>query len=236
MNTKTSSLMGMALFFFILSSFTACKTQQKSAQNEKGWVNLLGSNNLEQWHTFKKQTADPCWYLKDGVLTLDPALSGGGDLVTNKVYKNFVLSLEWKASHEGNSGILINVQEGAQYPKTYLTGPEMQVLDNVAASDNKDETHLAGSLYDMISANPEFVHPAGVWNKVKIKQTDGHIIFWINGHEVVNEQIGSDRWKEMVANSKFKDTESFGAFLEGHIALQDHGHKVWYRNIRIKEL
>ncbi len=228
--------MGMALLFLALSGLTACKTQQKSSQSDKGWTDLLSGNSLDHWHTFKKDKADPCWHVNEGVLILDPSLTGKGDLVTNKTYKNFVLTLEWKASHEGNSGVLINVQEGPQYPKTYLTGPEMQVLDNVAASDNKDETHLAGSLYDMIAANPDFVHPAGEWNKIKIKQTDGHIIFWINDHEVVNEQIGSAKWKQMVANSKFKNTKSFGTFLQGHIALQDHGHKVWYKNIRIKEL
>ncbi|HLS30753.1 MAG TPA: DUF1080 domain-containing protein, partial [Flavobacteriaceae bacterium] len=187
-----------------------------------------------------KEGTDDCWRVEDGLLTLNHEYKGGGDLVTNKVYENYILNLEWKISRAGNSGILINVQEGSQFPKTYISGPEMQVLDNKDASDNKKDTHLAGSLYDLVSCNPEFVHPAGEWNKVKIRQKDGHLTFWINTHEVVDIQIGSPEWNNLVANSKFghgeKYTKYFGKFLKGHIALQDHGHRVWFRNIQIREL
>lgn len=235
MTKKISGFLTLALSLLFLGGLTSCKTQQKSGSaNAKGWTSLLAKDNVNEWHTFKKEKADPCWHVENGVLVLDHSLGGGGDLVTDKVYKNYILTLQWKISPEGNSGILINVQP--QYKKTYYSGPEMQVLDNVAASDNKNKTHLAGSLYDMISCNPDFVHPAGEWNDVKIKQVDGHFTFWINDHKVTEQQIGSQEWKDMVAKSKFIHYKNFGIAAEGHIALQDHGHKVWYRNIKIKEL
>lgn len=238
MKIRNLSLTVAVVSLLMIGGLTACKTQQNStAASKKGWVSLSNGKNLDGWHTFHKEKADPCWTASDGGIMLDPSIAGcDGDLVTNKVYKNFILTLEWKISEAGNSGILIDVQEQPQYKRTYVTGPEMQVLDNEKASDNKKNNHLAGSLYDLIACDPSYVHPAGEWNKVKIKQDDGHLTFWMNDHKVVEIQMGSAEWKNLIANSKFRNWKSFGVAQEGHIALQDHGHKVWYKDIKIKEL
>ncbi len=235
------------LCFGILPACTSSTGNQNNSQSGKAdstiqkvqtqeAISLFNGKNMDGWHTFNKDSADPCWHAENGVLTLDPDLGGGGTLITDNTYENFILTLDWKISPEGNSGILVNVIEDLKYDHAYLTAPEMQVLDNKDAEDNKDSTHLAGSLYDMIACNPDNVNPAGEWNKVKIKQNNGDLTFWINEHKVANVQIGSQEWKERIADSKFSGVADFGKSKKGHIGLQDHGHKVSYKNIKIQVL
>jgi len=112
----------------------------------------------------------------------------------------------------------------------------MQVLDNERHADGKLATHRAGSLYDLIAANPETVRPAGEWNDVLIRVQDNHIEHWLNGVKVVSVQRGGSEWKQLVADSKFADMPGYGKSESGYIALQDHGDPVWYRNIRVREL
>lgn len=224
----------------LLGSLIACKTQLNAlSKKEKkaGWHLLFNGKNLDGWHTYLKDKPTSAWRIDDGAIMLDHSNDAeGGDLVTNDEFENFELSLEWKISPEGNSGILFNVHEDPKFRRTYFTGPEMQVLDNEKASDNKRPDHLAGSLYDLIACDPSTVHPAGEWNKVKIRLDQGHLTFWMNGKKVVETQMWTPDWDKMIANSKFKQWKPFATFHKGHIALQDHGHQVWYKNIRIRRL
>ncbi|TAN16058.1 MAG: DUF1080 domain-containing protein [Chitinophagaceae bacterium] len=206
-------------------------------EKREGWQSLFNGDNLEGWHTYHKKDVDPCWSVNDGAIELNHSKGkGGGDLVTNGEYQNFELDLDWKIAKGGNSGIIFDINEAPQYGATYITGPEMQVLDNVNADDNKKASHLAGSLYDLIPCNPATVHPYGEWNHVRIRLDNGHLTLWMNGKKVVETIMWDAKWNQMVANSKFKRWPEFATFHKGHVALQDHGDTVWYRNIRIKEL
>lgn len=233
---KTGLLAGILLF----GAFTACKTQQLNtvtrSEQKKGWQSLFNGKTLEGWHTYLKSSPDKIWTVEDEAIALNPGAGGGGDLVTDGEFENFELQLDWKISEAGNSGIIFLVHEDPKYRATYLTGPEMQVLDNIRASDNQKADHLAGSLYDLIGCDPKTVHPAGEWNRVKIRLDNGHLTFWMNDKKVVETQMWTDAWKELVAGSKFSPWKEFTAFHKGHIALQDHGHRVWYRNIMIRKL
>ncbi len=223
----------------ILSSAIAQGMNNSLSKQEKkeGWHLLFNGKNLKGWHTYLKKDVTPAWKVRDGAIGLDHSNNAeGGDLVTDAEYQNFELSLEWKISEEGNSGIIFDVHEAPEYHETYLTGPEMQVLDNKNAEDNKKENHLAGSLYDIIAANPQTANPAGEWNKVRIRLDNGHLTFWMNGKKVVETQMWNKDWQELVNNSKFRDWKGFAAYKKGHIALQDHGHAVWYKDIKIKML
>jgi cytochrome c len=161
---------------------------------------------------------------------------GSGDLIYYRErFSNFELSLEWKISENGNSGIFYLVADEAE--KTpWLTGIEMQVLHNEGHPDGKIQTHRAGDLYDLIAADPETVRPPGEWNEVLIRIQDNRIEHWLNGVKVVEVTRGSAQWNELVAASKFADMPRFGRADTGYIVLQDHGDPVWYRNIRAREL
>lgn len=101
----------------------------------------------------------------------------------------------------------------------------------------RDGNRQAGSLYDLIPAVPQNARPVGQWNKVVITVFKGTVIFNQNGKNVAEFHLWTDDWKKMVADSKFKDWPNFVDPAEkGHIALQDHGDDVWFKNIKIKEL
>ncbi|GAC1597079.1 MAG: DUF1080 domain-containing protein [Hymenobacter sp.] len=197
---------------------------------------LFDGKTTHGWHTYLKPTAEPAWGVVDGALQLDPKAPGRGDLVTDAEFENFELALEWKISPGGNSGIIFGVHEDPALPNTYESGIEMQVLDNQGAEDNKKPTHLAGSLYDLQAPARDVAKPAGEWNRVRLRKQNGHLTFWLNTVKIVDVQMGSDQWKALVAGSKFKTWQHFGAYPKGHIALQDHGHEVAFRAITIQQL
>jgi len=197
-------------------------------------VSLFDGKSTNGWHSYLK-SGPGAWKVVDGVLQVDPAAPGQGDLVTDNEYENFDLKLEWKIAEGGNSGIIFGVHEDPSFDATYLTGIEMQILDDAKAEDNKLATHRAGALYDM-KAPAAPAKPAGEWNKVEIKKVNGHLTFWMNGKKVIDTQMGSAEWQAMLNKSKFKTWKGFAAYPKGHIALQDHGAVVSFKNITIKEL
>ncbi len=210
-------------------------------EKKEGWQLLFDGKTTKGWHTYLRDTVGSKWQVKDGILVFDTSQpkSGGGDIVTNGSYENFELQLEWKISKGGNSGIIFDIQEDPKYPATYLTGPEMQVLDNIDASDNKKQNHLAGCLYDLSGdSTVSLPHTPGEWNQVKILQNKGHLTFWLNGTKTFEGQIGSDAWNSMIATSKFngKNFSDFAKLAKGKIALQQHPGSSGWRNIKIREL
>ncbi|HWK05862.1 MAG TPA: DUF1080 domain-containing protein [Puia sp.] len=210
-------------------------------EEKEGWKLLFDGKTTQGWHTYLRDTVGSKWQVKDGAIIFDPSQpqSGGGDLVTNGEYENYELNLEWKISKGGNSGIIFDVQEDPKYSATYLTGPEMQVLDNIDAEDNKKQNHLAGCLYDMSGdATVSKPHPVGEWNQVRLIQNKGHLTFWLNGIKTYDGQIGSEEWNNMVANSKFKNKvfSDFAKVAKGRIALQQHPGSSEWRNIKIRPL
>ncbi len=207
------------------------------------WTPLFDGKSTAGWHKYGGGPVGEAWKVSDGLLYLDTLaqddwkIKGGGDIVTDKEYENFHLQLEWKISRGGNSGIMFYVHEDArQYPNSYETGPEMQILDNEGHPDARIHKHRAGDLYDLIPCSVETVKPYGHWNKVDIIANRGDLTFKLNGKVVVHTKMWDQQWNDMIAASKFHQWPGFGTFRKGRICLQDHGNMVWFRNIRIKEL
>ncbi len=214
------------------------------AEKKEGWVLLFNGKNFDGWRQCNGQAMPANWTLEDDAMKVligegkQPGHGAGGDILFgDKKFKNFELSIDWKASEQGNSGIFYYVREVPGKP-IYFAAPEVQILDNDNASDNKIASHLAGSLYDMIPADPKTVNPAGSWNTVVIKVKDGKVTHTMNGTEVLSYTLWTPEWDKMVQNSKFKNFPGFteGIAREGYIGLQDHGYPIWFRNIKIREL
>jgi cytochrome c len=230
----------------VIAAFTfSCKQEKQEAtenmdaseQSDDEWISLFDGKSTSGWRNFKSQETGAAWKVEDGALMLNPAEGvKGGDLITNEEYENFELSLEWKIDSCGNSGIIFNVVEEDKYSQVWETGPELQVLDNACHPDAKIIKHRAGDLYDLISCSTETVKPAGEWNEVRIVSLDSAYEFHLNGTKVVSFKMHTPEWDEMVSKSKFKDMPAFGKSTKGHIALQDHGDRVWFRNIKIRLL
>ncbi|MCF6406566.1 DUF1080 domain-containing protein [Chitinophaga filiformis] len=230
----------LALSLISLSTSAQELNTLTAKEKKAGWKLLFNGSNTEGWHTYLQKNASAAWKVQDGALALDQEAkkngAPGGDLVTNDEYENYELTLEWKISEGGNSGIIFGVHEDPQFKATYLTGPEMQVLDDAKHPDGKYPKHNSGDLYDLKKSEKNAVKPTGEWNKVKILKKDGKLTFWLNGVKTVETTMGSEEWKTLLANSKFKNWKGFGEYAKGHIALQDHGDEVWYRNIKIHVL
>jgi len=232
---KLTSLLALVLTANCM--FAQTHSELSSKEKKEGWHLLFDGKAKEGWHNYLATSAGPAWGVSDGTLQLDPTVKDGrGDVVTDKEYENFELSVDWNIAEEGNSGIMFIVHEDKAFENTYITGPEYQLLDDKKAEDNKKPSHLAASLYDIIAPAKEVENPAGQWNHTVIRLQNGELTFWLNGVQTVKTHLWDANWDAMVAKSKFKNWKGFAAYHKGHIALQDHGYHIAFRNIKIREL
>lgn len=224
----------------ILLFFIAAVPNQDDFPAKKGWKSLFDGKSKKGWHIYRGEATGESWQVEDGILMFvpinKPGVKTGGDLTTDEEYENYHLSLEWKISEGGNSGIIFGVKEDSMYKKSYLTGMEMQVLDNNKHADAKIIKHRAGDLYDLISSSKETVKAVGEWNKAEVIYNNNTLQLILNGETVVSTTVGDENWDKLVAGSKFRTMKGFGTYRKGRIVLQDHGDKVWYRNIKLKQL
>ncbi|TSA57997.1 MAG: DUF1080 domain-containing protein [Sediminibacterium sp.] len=219
------------------------KNVKKETAKSKGWISLFDGKTTKGWHTFGKTTVGEYWKVQDGALFLDAAAKkemkaqGDGDILSDAIFGDFDLKVDWKISPKGNSGIIFWVQDDAvKYEHAFHTGPEVQVLDNDGHSDGKIIKHRAGNLYDLVEGKEGAVKPVGEWNTCEIICNKGKMEIILNGTSVVTTNYGDDNWRDMISKSKFKKMPDFGRIFSGNICLQDHGNDVWFKNILIKKL
>lgn len=243
---KNIFLSVLLVIAMLIPTLTMAKKANKLSGKEKkeGWVLLFNGKDFSGWRQCNGTAMPANWVIEEDAMKVvigegkKPGQGANGDILyAPKKFKNFELSIDWKASKMANSGIFYNVREVPGKP-IYYAAPEVQVLDNIDATDNKIDSHLAGSLYDMLAADPKTVKPVGEWNTIVIKMKDGKVTHVQNGVEVCSYTLWTPEWDKMVAASKFKTFPGFteGIAKEGYIGLQDHGYPVWFRNIKIREL
>ena len=204
-----------------LAIFTSLTVTSSLAAAE--WKPLFNGTSLEGW----KPAAGPAdvWAAEDGLLVCKGG--GGGWLSTTSEYSNFELELEFRCPPDGNSGVFLrSPHEGdAAY-----TGMEIQVID-----DNGPEYkgklqpwQYCGSLYDVSAAKTGAFTKAGEWQKYQILCDGRHVKITLNG-QVVND-VNLDDYKE-------KEAKHPGIRrTTGYVGLQNHGSRMEFRNLRIKEL
>ena len=196
------------------------------------WTVLFDGKIVKGLRGYKQSGFPDSWEIVDETLKTIPG--HGVDLISEEIYKNFELELEWKVPEGGNSGIFYFATEEGDY--IWQSAPEMQVLDDEKHTDGENTLTSAGSLYAMIAPSAIVVKPVGSFNQVQIKVKDNHVEHWLNGTKIVEYVYGSDMMWDLVAKSKFSTMPQFAKASEGHIGLQgDHG-VIWYKNIRIRRL
>ncbi|MGC6447559.1 MAG: PQQ-dependent sugar dehydrogenase [Rubripirellula sp.] len=204
------------------------------SERRSGWELLFDGDSTEHWRNYKKESLSDGWQVINGAITR--VAKGAGDIVTKKQYDAFELSLEYQISKAGNSGVMFHVQENSNSP--WHTGPEIQVQDNVDGHDPQK----AGWLYQLYQPGRDqngnvidATRPAGEWNQLYIRINGNDCEVCMNGVRYYHFKLGDKNWEQKVSASKFTKFENFGSSGSGHICLQDHGDKVAYRNIKVRE-
>lgn len=203
------------------------------AEVAQGWTLLFDGATSTGWRSYK-QPGFPAkgWTIENGWLKVNKA-GGGGDIITSAMFGDFELSLEWIATPKANSGIIFGVAEKHDTP--WQTGPEFQVIDDAGAGLSPQDPHSTGALYDLAApAAGKIVKPAGEVNRARIIREGGRLRHFVNDVKVVDIRVDNGEWASRIAGSKFKGYEGFGIQPTGHIALQDHGDEVWFRNIKLR--
>lgn len=198
---------------------------------EAGWKLLFDGRTIDGWRGFRQKGVPAGWQVIDGTLT---RVGSGGDLITVEQFENFELAFDWQISKGGNSGVMYRVTEEGE--ETYHTGPEYQILDNALHRDGKVELTSAGACYALYAPVKDVTRPVGTWNTSRIVVNGNHVEHWMNDVRIVQYELLSPEWEKLVKESKFNEWPRFGRSPRGHIALQDHGDRVAYRNIRIRTL
>ena len=193
------------------------------------WKSLFDGKTLNGWGV----TGNPDgWTVADGCI-LCKAEKGGYLYTEKNDYKNLVLSLEFKHVPKANSGVFFrwtDLNDAVQ------TGIEIQILDTYGRAPAT--THCCGAVYDLQPPTHNTCKPAGEWNHMVLTAKDNVIQVELNGEQVVDMDL--NRWTEPGKNpdgapNKFK--RAYKEMVEpGHLGLQDHGGKLWFRELKVQEL
>jgi len=203
-----------------------------------GWTILFDGTSYEQWQGFQKEEVPEEWTIEGAAMAFVPGNEGGKTIISKKKYTSFTLSLEWKISKHGNSGIFWGVDNAEKYSVAYQTGPEIQIRDNEIRQDTLVlKEHRAGAIFGIKGPNADVAKPVGEWNHcvLDIDHNTNKGRLEMNGKVILNFPLQGEGWDELLANTKFIEMDGFGETTTGYIGLQDHSDAAWYRNIKIKE-
>ncbi|HRI43201.1 MAG TPA: DUF1080 domain-containing protein [Fimbriimonadaceae bacterium] len=194
-----------------------------------GWRLLFDGKSTAGWTNYNSKTIGKGWKVVDGALMCaDPGTAG--DIVTGDMYDWFDLTLDFKVTKGGNSGIIFRVADGSK--QTWNSGPEVQIYDHPAEKG----VEITGYLYQLYAGEVDASKPAGEWNRLRIVLTPAKGWTEVNGVKYYEYVWGSEDFKSRIAKSKFAQFPEFAKAARGRIAIQgDHG-VVSFKNVKIRPL
>ena len=217
----------------------ACMPEE--AEQAEGWRELFDGESLSGWHGYNGASL-ASWMIEDGAIKSVGTEGNYGsdmraDLVTDDEFTNFELSIDWKATEGGNSGLMYGVIEDDQYQSAWITGPEYQLVDDVGFPEELDELSRTAANYAMhpAAANKP-LKPVGEWNTSRIVVRGTHVEHWLNGVKVLEFERWNDDWEARKNAGKWREAPDYGSAATGHLVIQDHGSVFWFRNVKIREI
>ena len=237
------------LALLLIISVTACggsnssNAESDSSSGESEWVQLFDGESFDGWKIYNQETMDSNWEIVDGALACNVGLGeenngfSSKSIMTTSDWGNFEFEIEYKIAKGGNSGIFYHVVEKPEYGYDFVTGPEVQVLDDEFSRSESEPYKMVASNYAMHApSDSKSPNPYMEWNKMKIVYDNGQVEHWLNGVKVLEFKEGSPDWLAKKAAGKWANSDTYAAFKEGAFSLQDHGDEVYYRNIRVRSL
>jgi len=218
---------------------TKNQTPNSLTKKEKkdDWQLLFDGKTTKGWHGYNMEIFPDCWKIEDGTLTMNSTGSHENqDIITNNKYRDFAISLEYKMTKAANSGVIFQVAEDTIYKFPYETGPEFQIIDHENWPDKLEDWQINGANYAMYPPMARPYKPVGVWNQLFLYVKGNDVTQILNGVVVVRYVKNSVDWKKLRNSGKWSAYPDWGKFDEGYISLQNHGTKVWFRNIKLKKL
>jgi len=225
-------LVSVLTFGFTVAVSQGADNVLTPAEKSAGWELLFDGKTMNGWRTYAGKPAGG-WEVIDGTLHAIAKVKGT-ELITERKFRDFEFSWEWKIPPAGNNGVKYFVTEA----RTKSPGPEYQMLDDAGHPDGKIGPHRqTASFYEVLApAADKPLRKPGEWNQSKIVVQGKKVEHWLNGKNVLTYELGSDVVKAGIANSKFKNEVGFGDKIDGHIMLTYHQDNCWYRNIKIREI
>lgn len=225
-----AAVLGLAMAIAMVGqAASAADNTLTAAEKAAGWRLLFDGRSLEGWRGFKTPEPDAGWTVTDGMLGPDPKTSR--DIMTKETFGDFELAFDWKVGPKGNSGVMFRVTEAGT--QTYQSGPEYQIVDNARGEPVVEQ---AGALYGLYAPTTDATKPVGEFNHSRLVLRGGRGEHWLNGVKVAEYDLDSDAFRAKVAATKFRAWPQFAAAKSGHIAIQNHGDPVFFRNIKIRPL
>lgn len=233
----TSKVKNDALSLYSELDKSAAPNTLTEREKAKGWQLMFDGTNTSNWRGYNMSGFPDCWKVEDGCLTM--TTEGGAesqDIITDKIYKSFALSIEYKVAQGSNSGIIYQIAEDPKYKFPYETGPEVQIIDHVTFPAKLEDWQSCGANYAMYPPMKKPYKPIGEWNHLLLVVNGNHVTHILNGEVIVEFEKNSEEWIKLRNSGKWSDYPDYGKYDEGHISLQNHGSKVWFRSIKLKEL
>lgn len=211
---------------------------------KEGWKLLFDGKTTNGWRGAKlDKFPAKGWVVENGILKVLAGNGGestnGGDIVTTRTYRNFILKVDFKITKGANSGIKYFVDPSMNKGAGSAIGCEFQILDDLRHPDAKlgvKGNRKLGSLYDLIPAPANKPFDINKFNTAMIVVRGNHVEHWLNGVKLLEYERNNQEWNALVAYSKYKNWPNFGNFTDANILLQDHGNEVWFKNVKILEL
>lgn len=198
-------------------------------EKEAGWKLLFDGTTLNGWKCLKANSTG--WKVENGAIYYD--VSDGGMLYSTGRYGDFELKIDFRVDKETNSGIFFRWDK---LNDPVQTGIEMQVLDS--AGEKSPGRHSCGAVYEVLAPSENAMKPALEWNTTLIRCNDNFISITMNGKWIIRMDL--NRWTQAHMNPDGTQNKFDIAYKDmarvGHIGLQDHGRKVWFKNIKVREL
>lgn len=235
--TTTNSNDPMALYLQVTKNPTPNTLTKKEIK--EGWKLLFDGTTTAGWHGYNLKGFPDSWVIEDGAFTMNTVgRQESQDIITNDKYRDFAFSLEYKLTPAANSGVIYQVAEDTTYKFPYETGPEFQIVDHEGWTDTVKlkDWQINGANYAMYPPMTKPYKPIGEWNKLFLYVKGNDVTQILNDSVTVKYVKNSDEWTKLRNSGKWAAFPDWGKFDEGYISLQNHGTKVWFRNIKIKDL